>query len=164
MFIDKKLWDELVDKFNVLYHGYDTFSDDTQTIIDDIDICIDDIKSHNSNKVYVITNNAVVDHEIDYCIYDVTTNKEEAKKIFECAVRDAKTDADFDDLNAIDVNDDSNMDYAEEWVYSETEDSFELYLNGEYSSNNFSIQILEYDINQSKDYLKLLDEAKDIEL
>lgn len=164
MFIDKTLWNKLVEKFNEVYKNYDYFSDDTQELIDDVDICIEKIKQSSSDKIYVITNNAVVDDEIDYCIYDVTTNKEQAKDIFKCAVHDAKIDADFENINAIDVNDDSQSHDQEEWYYDETDNSFELYLNGEYNSNNFSIQIKEYDINQPKEYLKLLDEEKGMEL
>jgi len=36
----------------------------------------------------------------------------------------------------------------EKWHYSKSDDSFELYLDGEYNSNNFSIQIKEYDIDK----------------
>ena len=39
----------------------------------------------------------------------------------------------------------------DEWYYDETENSFELYLNGEYNSNNFSIQLLEYNIEPKKE-------------
>ena len=34
----------------------------------------------------------------------------------------------------------------EEWYYSKTDNSFELYLNGEYNSNNFLVEIKEFDI------------------
>ena len=65
-------------------------------LIDDVDVYIDNIKSNISNKIYVITNNAVYNDEIDYSLYGVTTNKEYAKKLFMDAVRDAKCDSDFD--------------------------------------------------------------------
>ena len=119
-------------------------------LIDKVDICIDDIKRNKNNKIYVITNNAVYNDEIDYNLYGVTTNKEYAKKLFKDAVRDAKCDSDFDNINPIDIK---NVDKlpSEEWCFEESEDSFELFLNGEYNSNNFSIKILEYDVENKKE-------------
>ena len=146
MFIRKEDWDKLISSFKELYSSYDLMGDNGRDRLDDIDIAIENIKDNSSDKMYVITNNAVVDDEIDYSIYGVATDKEKAKEVFKQAVKDAKCDSDFDNLDAIDINDNnSNMD-QDEWYYDETENSFELYLNGEYNSNNFSIQLLEYDI------------------
>ena len=92
----------------------------------------------------VLQNNAVVDDEIDYSIYGVATDINEAKKIFNQAVKDAKTDSDFDNLNAIEENSSNFKNKDGEWIYSESDDSFELWCNGEYNSNNYSIQIKKY--------------------
>lgn len=150
MFIDKEKWNKLIESFNKIYSNYDYFSDNMKDLIDKIDICIDDIKRNKNNKIYVITNNAVYNDEIDYSLYGVTTNKEYAKKIFKDAVRDAKCDSDFDNINPVDIK---NIDKlpSEEWCFEESEDSFELFLNGEYNSNNFSIKILEYDVENKKE-------------
>lgn len=150
MFIDKEKWNKLIESFNKIYSNYDYFSDNMKDLIDKVDICIDDIKSNKNNKIYVITNNAVYKDEIDYSLYGVTTNKEYAKKLFKDAVRDAKCDSDFDNINPIDIK---NVDKlpSEEWCFEESEDSFELFLNGEYNSNNFSIKILEYDVENKKE-------------
>lgn len=150
MFIDKEKWNKLIESFNKIYSNYDYFSDNMKDLIDKVDICIDDIKSNKNNKIYVITNNAVYNDEIDYSLYGVTTNKEYAKKLFKDAVRDAKCDSDFDNINPIDIK---NVDKlpSEEWCFEESEDSFELFLNGEYNSNNFSIKILEYDVENKKE-------------
>lgn len=150
MFIDKEKWNKLIESFNKIYNNYDYFSDNMKDLIDKVDICINDIKRNKNNKIYVITNNAVYNDEIDYNLYGVTTNKEYAKKLFKDAVRDAKCDSDFDNINPIDIK---NVDKlpSEEWCFEESEDSFELFLNGEYNSNNFSIKILEYDVENKKE-------------
>lgn len=150
MFIDKEKWNKLIESFNKIYSNYDYFSDYMKDLIDKVDICIDDIKRNKNNKIYVITNNAVYNDEIDYNLYGVTTNKEYAKKLFKDAVRDAKCDSDFDNINPIDIK---NVDKlpSEEWCFEGSEDSFELFLNGEYNSNNFSIKILEYDVENKKE-------------
>lgn len=150
MFIDKEKWNKLIESFSKVYSNYDYFSDNMKDLIDEVDICIDDIKRNINNKIYVITNNAVYNDEIDYSLYGVTTNKEYAKKLFNDAVRDAKCDSDFDNINPVDIK---NIDKlpSEEWCFEESEDSFELFLNGEYNSNNFSIKILEYDAESKKE-------------
>lgn len=149
MFIDEEKWNKLIKSFSKVYSNYDYFSDNMKDLIDEVDICIDDIKRNINNKIYVITNNAVYNDEIDYSLYGVTTNKEYAKKLFNDAVRDAKCDSDFDNINPVDIK---NIDKlpSEEWCFEESEDSFELFLNGEYNSNNFSIKILEYDAENKK--------------
>lgn len=164
MYIEKDLWNELKECINNLYWDEDRMSSDGLYFLNKLDKYSKEIERKSSDKVYVITNNAVVNDEIDYSIYDVTTNKEEAKNIFKSVVRDTKCDSDFENINPINVKDINNSGYDEEWVYNETDDSFELFLNGEYNSNNYSIRIIEYDINQSKDYLKTLDKEKEIEL
>ena len=150
MFIDKEKWNKLIESFNKIYSNYDYFSNNMKDLIDKVDICIDDIKRNINNKIYVITNNAVYSDEIDYNLYGVTTNKEYAKKLFKDAVRDAKCDSDFDNINPVDIK---NIDKlpSDEWCFEESEDSFELFLNGEYNSNNFSIKILEYDVENKKE-------------
>lgn len=150
MFIRKEDWNKLIESFKNVYSNYDTFSDGMKDLIDNVDICIDNINTNSNNKIYVVTNNAVYDDEIDYSLYGVATNKEDAKKLFKDAVRDAKCDSDFENISPVDIK---NIDKlpSEEWCFEETEDSFELFLNGEYNSNNFSIKILEYDIENEKE-------------
>ena len=150
MFIDKEKWNKLIESFNKIYSNYDYFSDNMKDLIDKVDICIDDIKRNISNKIYVITNNAVYNDEIDYNLYGVTTNKEYAIKLFKDAVRDAKCDSDFDNINPVDIKNINKLP-SEEWCFEESDDSFELFLNGEYNSNNFSIKILEYDVENKKE-------------
>ena len=150
MFIDKEKWNKLIESFSKVYSNYDYFSDNMKDLIDEVDICIDDIKRNINNKIYVVTNNAVYNDEIDYSLYGVTTNKEYAKKLFKDAVRDAKCDSDFDNINPVDIKNINKLP-SEEWCFEESDDSFELFLNGEYNSNNFSIKILEYDAENKKE-------------
>lgn len=107
-----------------------------------------------SSKVYVITNNAVVDDNIDYSIHGVATNKEDAQKMFKEAVRNVKIDADFKNLDAININDESADLDQDEWYYYETKNSFELYLNGEYNSNNYLVEIKEFDLSKNREKTK----------
>ncbi len=150
MFIDKEKWNKLIESFNKIYSNYDYFNDNMKDLIDKVDICIDDIKRNKNNKIYVITNNAVYNDEIDYNLYGVTTNKEYAIKLFKDAVRDAKCDSDFDNINPVDIKNINKLP-SEEWCFQESDDSFELFLNGEYNSNNFSIKILEYDVENKNE-------------
>lgn len=150
MFIDKEKWNKLIESFNKIYSNYDYFNDNMKDLIDKVDICIDDIKRNKNNKIYVITNNAVYNDEIDYNLYGVTTNKEYAIKLFKDAVKDAKCDSDFDNINPVDIKNINKLP-SEEWCFEESDDSFELFLNGEYNSNNFSIKILEYDVENKNE-------------
>lgn len=149
MYIEDEKWKNLKVKFKELYRCYDFFGDNARSMIDDIDICIDDIEENKSNKIYVVTNNAIVDDQIYYQIAGVSITKDGAEKIFKNAIRKTKDDIDFENLDAIEINEEENLD-QEEWFYEETDTSFELYLNGEYNSNNFSINIEEFDLCNTK--------------
>ena len=127
---------------------------------------ISKIEKNSSNKVYVITNNAIFDDEVDYQIKGVAFTKNNANKLFEDAIKDAKIDAGLENLNAIDVS--NGIEQSDEkWHYSKSDNSFELYLDGEYNSNNFSIEIKEFDINNlidreiNKDDIELEMQIKD---
>ena len=126
-----------------------------ESCIDSRDVNIekaeDGKRAFKENNIYVITNNAVVDDEIDYSIYGVATDINEAKKIFNQAVKDAKTDSDFENLDAIEENSPDFKNNDGEWIYSESDDSFELWCNGEYNSNNYSIQIKKYELDKEKE-------------
>ena len=51
----------------------------------------------------------------------------------------------------MEVSDNTKDTGLEEWYYEESDNSFELYLNGEYNSNNFSVRINEFDIEKELD-------------
>lgn len=148
MYIEKEKWEILKNFCRQLDKYYDYFKDDTLL---NINTCIDDIDKNKSNKVYVITNNAVVDDEVFYDNLGVTTNLEEAKKMLKQNISDIKCDSDFDNLSAIKITDDIDTSTLnEEWVYEENEYGFNLYLNGNYNSNNFSSHIEQYDLDKIK--------------
>jgi len=154
MYIEKELWEELKKYFKML-DKYNNSNNDIRNIIYAITTSIEKIDNTKSNKVYVITNNAIVDDEIDYQIKGVAFTKDNAKVLFEEAIKDAKIDADFDNIDVVDVTNDTELS-DEKWHFYKNDNCFELYLDGEYNSNNFSIQINEYDIdkniNKEKDF------------
>lgn len=154
MYIDKEKWKKLIENFKLIYNGYDNFSDNVKDLIDNVDISIEEIEKTNLNKVYVITNNAICDDEVDYNIKGVAFTKSDANKLFEQAIYDAKIDCDFNWLDAIDVSNNKEISDGK-WHYSKSNNFFELYLDGEYNSNNFTIEIKEFDIdnclNKNKD-------------
>ena len=159
MYIDEEKWENLKDIFSNLSLEQDSLSREGRYLLSKLNNLINNIDRTKSDKVYVITNNAVLDGEIDYQIKGVAFTKENANNLFEEAIKDAKIDADFDNLDVIDVSNDIEKPDGR-WHYSKSDDNFKLYLAGEYSSNNFSIQILEYDLNKKKNYLKSNDEKE----
>ena len=119
MYINNEMWENLKNTFKELYSDYDHFSNDVRNLLDNVDICINDIENKKQSKIYVITNDAIVNDEIDYQIAGVAFTKDEANKMFEETIRNIKIDVDFNNL--------------------------------EYNSNNFSVEIKEYDITKSLD-------------
>ena len=158
MYIDKEKWETLKESFQKLYNDYDNFSDATKDLLDNVDINIELVEKNMSDKIYVITNNAVVDDEVFYNILGITPNLEEAKKMLNQNIKDIKCDADFDDLDAIELTDDIDTSSLDEvWVYDQDEYGFNLYLNCNYNSNNYSSHIEQYDLSKSKENEKELD-------
>ena len=154
MYIENKRWNKLLKEFKELYSNYDYLSDNARDLLDNVDICIEDIEQNKSEKVYVVTNNAIVDNEISYDIKGIAFTRKEAEKLYEEAIKEAKIDCNYKNLGG---DDSISLDEPDEnWNCIKTDDSFELYLEGEYNSNNFVILIKEYDIEK--------DLSKDLEL
>lgn len=142
MFIDKKLWEKLKENIDNLYWDEDRMSSDGRYFLKQIDNNVKEIERNNIKEVFVVTNNAIVDDQIDYKIAGVCTSKENAKKLFFQTVKDVKCDSDFEEINPIKITDDIDLSKIDsEWCYEEDDYGFNLYLNGEYNSNNFSVQI-----------------------
>ena len=155
MYIDKKLWEKLKENIDNLYWDQDRMSRDGRYFLKQLDINVKEIESNSKNEVYVVTNNAIVDYEVDYNIAGVCSSYEKAKELFKKTVEDAKCDSDFDNINPTKLEDDTDFDkYENEWVYEENDSGFALYLQGQYSSNNFNIQIHKLDLDKE---LKLED-------
>lgn len=142
MFIDKKLWEKLKENIDNLYWDEDRMSSDGVYFLKQIDNNVKEIERKNIKEVFIVTNNAIVDDQIDYRIAGVCTSKENAKKLFFQTVKDVKCDSDFEEINPIKITDDIDLSKIDsEWCYEEDDYGFNLYLNGEYNSNNFSVQI-----------------------
>ena len=142
MFIDKKLWEKLKENIDNLYWDEDRMSSDGRYFLKQIDNNVKEIERNKIKEVFVVTNNAIVDDQIDYKIAGVCTSKENAKKLFFQTVKDVKCDSDFEEINPIKITDDIDLSKIDsEWCYEENACGFNLYLNGEYNSNNFSVQI-----------------------
>ena len=119
--------------------GYTTTADVNSEIIANSNSIDQEL---NENSYNAVTNNAIVDDQIDYKIAGVCTSKENAKKLFFQTVKDVKCDSDFEEINPIKITDDMDLSKIDsEWCYEEDDYGFNLYLNGEYNSNNFSVQI-----------------------
>ncbi len=94
------------------------------------------------NKIYIIYDYGVWDDEQYHEIIGATESKEDALKIIKDYIEKIKDEIDFDNIEAIEETDDlDTSELDEEWIYSESEDHFSLYLNGEYNSNNININI-----------------------
>lgn len=151
MYISNEELEKIKEYVDNLYWDRDRMSRDGRYFLNKLDNYIKKLETEKEKNIYVITNNAVVDDEIDYSIYGVATDINEAKKIFNQAVKDAKTYSDFDNLDAIEENSPDFKNNDSEWIYSESDDSFELWCNGEYNSNNYSIQIKKYELDKEKE-------------
>lgn len=149
MFLSKDDFNKLNEYVDGLYWDTDRMSRDGRYFLNKLDNHLKNI-SKNKNEIYVITNNAVVDDEIFYSIAGVATNIDDAKQILKDTVRDMKCDSDFDNLDAIKLTDDIDQSKLDEvWVYGEDEYGFNLYLNCNYNSNNYSAQIERFDLNKN---------------
>ena len=142
MFIDKKLWEKLKENIDNLYWDEDRMSSDGRYFLKQIDNNLKEIERNKIKEVFIVTNNAIVDDQIDYRIAGVCTSKEKAEKLFAQTVKDVKCDSDFEEIEPIKITDDTDLSKIDsEWCYEEDDYGFNLYQNGEYNSNNFSVQI-----------------------
>lgn len=152
MFIDKEEWEKLKENIDNLYWDQDRMSRDGVYFLKQLDINIKNIESNSEKELYVVTNNAVVDDEIDYKIAGVCSSLDNAKKLFRETIKDVKCDSDFENIKALKITDDLDLNNIDgEWLYEEDEFGFNLYLQGEYNSNNFSVQIEKFKLDKCLD-------------
>lgn len=147
MYIDKELWKKLKENVDNLYWDIDRMSTDGVLFLKEINNYIKCIEKTKSNKIYIINTNAIADSEVSYGTPLVTTNEKEAKEMFKQAVKDAKCDFDYDNLDLANEDDEDCVDDIDGY-FSESDDSFSLYIDGEYSKNNISVRLIEYDIDK----------------
>ena len=98
MYINNEELEKIKEYVDNLYWDQDRMSRDGRYFLNKLDNYIQKLEKDKENNIYVITNNAVVDDEIDYSIYGVATDIKEAKRIFNQAVKDAKTYSDFENF------------------------------------------------------------------
>lgn len=125
MYISNEELEKIKEYVDNLYWDQDRMSRDGRYFLNKLDNYIKKLEKEKENNIYVITNNAVVDDEIDYSIYGVATDINEAKKIFNQAVKDAKTDSDFENLDEAEkfiiknFEYDKPKEYVDESLYDE---------------------------------------------
>lgn len=146
MYISNENYIKLKEYIDNLYWEQDRMSSSGKFYLDSLNELISSFK--DNKKLYVITDNAVVNDEIINNVYGVSVNKEEANKIFNQAVKDAKCDFEFDNINPINI-DEYNYNCEGKWIFDETEKSFEMWLDGEYNSNNICIELLEFEFTEN---------------
>lgn len=148
MIIDKEIWKKIKENIDNLYWDEDRMSRDGIYFLKQLDNLVEKAEKENNLKVYVIECHGVNNDEIFKNIVLVTPSKNYAKKVLKQEIKDIKTDYDFDQMDAIDITDKNinlnDIEYDEKWIYEEDEDSFSIFLNGEYNSYNCSISIEEH--------------------
>lgn len=80
MYISNEELEKIKEYVDNLYWDQDRMSRDGRYFLNKLDNYIKKLEKEKENNIYVITNNAVVDDEIDYSIYGVATDINEAKK------------------------------------------------------------------------------------
>ena len=148
MIINKEIWKKIKESIDNLYWDEDRMSRDGIYFLKQLDNLVEKAEKENNLKVYVIECHGVNNDEIFKNIVLVTPSKNYAKKVLKQEIKDIKTDYDFDQMEAIDITDKNinlnDVEYDEKWIYEEDEDSFSIFLNGEYNSYNCSISIEEH--------------------
>ncbi|MDO5556922.1 MAG: hypothetical protein Q4G05_01575 [Clostridia bacterium] len=158
MFIEKEIWNKLKKDIGGLYWDNDRMSKDGHYFLKQIDLDIKNIEKNSVKEVYVITNNAIVNDEVIYSVAGVTSSYENAKELFQKEIEKLKEEIDYEYLDAVPYDNENNFD-GQVWIYDQNEESYLLYQNGEYNSNNFNITIEKFEIDQ---YLSLQKEDKEI--
>ena len=74
MYISNEELEKIKEYVDNLYWDQDRMSRDGRYFLNKLDNYIKKLEKEKENNIYVITNNAVVDDEIDYSIYGVAIN------------------------------------------------------------------------------------------
>ena len=154
MFIEKSSWERLKKYIENLYWDEDRMSSDGVYYLNKIDNEIKTLEKSSKNIVYIITSNCINEDDDFNNIIGITTSLSYAKKLFKEEIECIKNDVDFKTLNAIDSNDNIDLndsDYENSWIFEETEKEFFLYQNGEYNSNHFIVSIEQRELEQDLD-------------
>lgn len=142
MFIEKQEWEKIREIVDNIYWDEDRMSRDGLYFLNSLDNKLKELESNNKNKVYAITSHGVYNDE-GYNNLFITSSKEISQKILSKEIDKLKQDMDIStayNYDEIDINDSK---YDNEWIFEETDSSFEIYLNGKYNSNHGVISIKE---------------------
>lgn len=152
MVISKEDWKNICEYEDGLYWDTDRMSSDGRYYLNKLTKKLRDVEKENNNfdgKIYVIFNDFAVNGESSVSVVSATLSKKEAKKMLDGIVNQIKKDSNFDDLDI--MNYDKVNEHNEcAWYYSESNSSFELFINGEYNLNHYSVILKEFDINREK--------------
>lgn len=145
MFIEKQEWEKIKEMVDNIYWDEDRMSRDGLFFLKSLDKKIKELESNNKNRIYVITCHGIYDDE-EYNDLFITPSKEIAQKKLKEDIEKLKQDMDISivyNYDDIDINDSK---YDNEWIFEETDSSFEIYLNGEYNSNHYVISLEEKEL------------------
>ena len=149
MIIDKDEWKKLTDTLGDLFWEVDRKSSSGEASLKYISKVVERIEKSKTNNVYSIYEHGACDDEKYHKILGATSSLDKAKKILKDGISNLKTDVDFDNLEAKDINEDLD-DYDNEWLYENNDNSFTLYLNGCANSDYHSISISEIVMDNEK--------------
>ena len=155
MYINPEDWKDLKKSIDDLFWDNDRMSSGGRYTLNHINNLVNKVDKNISDKVYVVVEHDVSNDELYNNVIGVTFSKKEAKKLLKEAIKELKEVINFNSLDAKDVTSDEIQDYDGEWLFEKNNDSFSLYLNGEYNSEHFEISIREvnltYEIDKNKE-------------
>ena len=155
MYINPEDWKDLKKSIDDLFWDNDRMSSGGRYILNHISNLVNKVDKNISDKVYVVVEHDVSNDEPYNNVIGVTFSKKEAKKLLKEAIKELKEVINFNSLDAKDITSDEMEDYDGEWLFEKNNDSFSLYLNGEYNSEHFEISIREvnltYEIDKNKE-------------
>lgn len=99
-------------------------------------------------KVYILLDSGTWDDENYLNVIAVSTDKNEIKRFMDKYIQVVKKEIDFNNLEI------SKDGIDDGYVVEEDEDSFSLYLNGEYNSFHIDISINEKELLKEKDLVQ----------
>ena len=99
-------------------------------------------------KLYILLDSGTWDDENYLNVIAVSTDKNEIKRFMDKYIQVVKKEIDFNNLEI------SKDGIDEGYVVEEDEDSFSLYLNGEYNSFHIDISINEKELLKEKDLVQ----------
>lgn len=99
-----------------------------------------------NNKVFILVDNCIWDYEECTKIVAVSSNKDDIKQIMNKYIEKIKKDIDFENLDIAENDSDCGC------IVEENDNSFSVYVNGEYNNNHIEIYIEEKKLVTYKEY------------